>query len=181
MLLVIRAEVGCILASSRANSLLIDSGSARVRIGYFDLRIEWRSSPQAPCGAKHLASPARYASPPLCGNEVLKARGTVAPGTAPRQDREGILPHAPARKGPAKNATRKATAKTAVKKATRKAPAKKRTRNSLATATVAHQVADAKKAYDRTVVAEARAARNLRKEREDCAKGREAAAFNGHR
>jgi DNA-binding protein HU-beta len=97
-----------------------------------------------------------------------------------------FLPHAPARKGPAKKSTRKVTAKTAVKKATRKAPAKKRTRNSLATATVAHQAAEkklvvAKKAYDRAVVAEARAARNLRKEREDCAKGREAAAFNGHR
>jgi hypothetical protein len=105
---------------------------------------------------------------------VLKARGTVAPGTAPRQDREGILPHAPARKGPAKNATRKVTAKTAVKKATRKAPAKKRTRNSLATATVAHQVAEqklvvAKRAYDRTVVAEARAAEKLKKVNEKIA------------
>jgi hypothetical protein len=61
-----------------------------------------------------------------------------------------------------------------VKKATRKAPAKKRTRNSLATATVAHQVAEqklvvAKKAYDRTVVAEARAAEKLKKVNEKIA------------
>jgi hypothetical protein len=79
-----------------------------------------------------------------------------------------------ARKGATKKIARKVTAKAAVKKATHKAPAKKRTRNPLATATAAHQVTEkklavAKKAYDRAVVAEARAAEKLKKVNEKIA------------
>jgi hypothetical protein len=79
-----------------------------------------------------------------------------------------------ARKGATKKAARKVTAKAAVKKATRNAPAKKRTRNPLATATAAHQVTEkklsvAKKAYDRALVAEARAAEKLKKVNEKIA------------
>lgn len=75
------------------------------------------------------------------------------------------------RKAAAKKVTRKAVAK----KITRKASVKKQTRNPLATATKLHRVAEkqlttAKKAYDRAVVVEARAAEKLNAVNEKIAK-----------
>lgn len=75
------------------------------------------------------------------------------------------------RKTTAKKVTRKAVAK----KGVRKAAVKKRTRNPLKTATKLHlaagkQLATAKKAYDRAVIAEARAAAKLNAVNEKIAK-----------
>lgn len=71
------------------------------------------------------------------------------------------------KKSAKKKATRKGATKAVAKKGTRKAPAKKRTRDPVGKATAAHLVAEkklavAKKAYDRAVIAEARAADKLK-------------------
>ena len=82
---------------------------------------------------------------------------------------------ATAKKAVRKAATKKVARKTVAKKATRKTAVKKRTRNPLATATKLHltaekQLVTAKKAYDRAVIAEARAAEKVTAVNEKIAK-----------
>jgi hypothetical protein len=104
--------------------------------------------------------------------------------TTKKAARKSVAKKAP-RKAVAKKATRKSATKAVAKKATRKAPAKKRTRDPVGKATAAHLVTEkklaiAKKAYDRAVVAEARAAEKLKTATDKlAAKSRKQQAANG--
>lgn len=99
--------------------------------------------------------------------------------TAKKATRKGAAKESP-RKAAAKKTVRKVAAKrltrkVAAKTSMRKSAVKKRTRNPLATATKLHraavkQLATAKKAYDRAVVTEARAAEKLSAVNEKIAK-----------
>ena len=99
--------------------------------------------------------------------------------TAKKAARKGAAKKSP-RKAAAKKTVRKVTAKkltrkAVAKKSARKSAAKKRTRNPLATATKLHRAAEmrlasAKKAYDRAVIAESRAAEKVNAVNEKIAK-----------
>jgi len=85
------------------------------------------------------------------------------------------LRKATAKKTVRKAAAKKVTRKAVAKKGARKTAVKKRARNPLKTATKLHlaagkQLATAKKAYDRAVIAEARAAEKLKAVNEKIAK-----------